>query len=158
MKGFTLIEMVMYMGIFSLILIIVLPSFYFVSASVDREKTLMLESEEMNFILAKVDRLISDSAEIIEPLPNQTRDILKLNLARLPSEQVTIGLEENSIYIQRGLGGTREKINSDRVKISNLNFEHVPENQYRRSAVSFSFQINSHSVPTSTLQISRRNL
>lgn len=152
-NGFTIIETVTYLGILSLVFAVVLPTFYFVITGVGENQINTVRSEEMNFILAKINQLLSSAISIENPNENEEGKVLKIILSDSAHLWVEIKESTSSIFIKRNDGGS-EKINSGRVIISDLVFFHNPASEFSYDSVSYAFTIDSISVPTTTIEIS----
>lgn len=152
-KGFTIIEVVTYLGILSAILTVILPTFYFVSKAIKDNQSLAIRSEEINFISAKINNLISSATSIQEPFVDEGGKILKIIIDGSVHSVIEITESADSIFIKRNRG-VPEKINSGRVLISDLVFFRNSANSFFPNSISYSFKVDSYSVPTTTIEIS----
>lgn len=154
--GFTLIEAVSYLGLLSLILVLILPAFFNFFIAAEREMSSLSESEDTSFASRKIIGLISSAAEIGWPPASESDVKLKVRPLNEPQERVIIGLLGEAVFVKRENGsGEMKFLNSGRAKISDLMFVHNPEDEFSRASVSFSFSINSRQISTTTVEIAR---
>lgn len=152
-KGFTIIETVMYIGILSMIFAILLPIFYLATTSSIENQLSLTEIEEESFVRTKINHFISSAQSIETPTAGQLSNFLKLTLIDSHGTKIEVRENGNFILLKQG-SGEEEKINSGRVKVSDLRFIHNPSTHSSPDSVSYGFIINSYQVPTSTTEIS----
>ena len=71
-KGFTIIELVIYLGITSIMMLAVFGSLYEILRTRDLEKERSFAMEEANFVLRKLDNIITNASSIEFPAPGIT--------------------------------------------------------------------------------------
>jgi len=119
-KGFLLIEVVLYIALFSLVAIGTFSSFYYV-LSVDQELTEgALIIDEAEFFLGKISWVINISDEIISPSRGGSSETL---VARSDFQGViSVSLDEEGLFI-RYEEGEKNYLNNSKVRPENLIFE-----------------------------------
>ncbi len=151
-KGFTLIETLTYLALLSAVFVITLPAFYLFTAAIEKEKISIIESEESNFISAKISRIISDTTSIFEPLPGESGPTLRAKTYNDPSSEITIGLDRDRVFIKRG-NSPKIYLNSLLVPVSSVSFAYIEESENTPASIGFSFIINLRKLATTTLPI-----
>lgn len=109
-KGFTLIEVVMYLGLFTLIIGSVLTSVDSILEANARSHTKVMVQEEGAFILGKIDWALTGvtSAQVI--LGNS----LATNKSNYPSNPIEISIEaDGNVFIKKGAGAAMRLNNSN---------------------------------------------
>ena len=103
--GFTLIETVIYIGLFSFMLGGMLQSAFALMQSADVESANVQINEEMSFVMHKIDWMLSGVQDIQSPtgLPaSYTLKIAKYNFAFNP---LTLSSQNGVLTLSRGSGG-----------------------------------------------------
>ncbi len=121
-KGFTLIETLIYLALFSVIMAGILTSVYSVSQTSSRNQTKAMILEEGTFLSAKIDWVFSNTSEVIWPVSASS----SLSVITFDGTEIIIDLNNNNLRIARGTT-TPEILNNTNVWISNLSFVHSVE-------------------------------
>lgn len=148
-KGFTLIEMLIYLALFSLIIGGFLVATFQIIQGNDSAQQKAVVEEEANFLLRKIDWALSGVGSINAPLPGLTRPTLSITKPGLPAGQnpLVFNFSSGNIWLQRGTGSPAI-LNSSNVAISNLLFNHIPASAQKPEAVKASFNIGSRVFET----------
>ncbi len=120
-KGFTLIEVVVYLGLFSLLFVGVLSTALSVTETGERTQARVVLGQEANFLRAKVNREIDLAASISVPATNATGSVLSVVT---PAGTVSFDALGSEARLQRG-SGTWSTLNASNVQVSNLAFQHT---------------------------------
>jgi len=78
MKGFTLIETVIYITLFSVLLFGLVNMSYLILQNLDRHDTNINVLEEGTFIVTKIDWLLTAAQTVYEPVLNSSSTVLRL--------------------------------------------------------------------------------
>lgn len=128
-SGFTFIETLIYLGLFSIIIGGALVTTYSIISSTSRTEKNIIIQEEANFLLRKIDWALSGVTSIPEPsLGNsgETLCVFKINFVNNP---VKFSVSDGKMYIQSGGGscsgvGPAFQLNSDNVRVAGVDFLH----------------------------------
>lgn len=125
-KGFTLIETIIYAGLFSVIISLVLVGVFQIIESQDRAQAIVETQEEANFIMRKIRWALLGVQSINQPLAGTTSSLLSVNKFNFGQNPVIFDVASDSIRLATGGGGSLT-LNSRDVKIVSLVFEHIPQ-------------------------------
>lgn len=123
-RGFTLIEVVIYLGLFAILIGGgVICSFNLFEAAAFGS-TRMLLQEEQDFLLAKMEWSLHNSEEILSPAPEESGGELILRLH--DGSVIRFSHQDDGVSFRRG---TNEPVilTTDRVTVVNVHFRHVVE-------------------------------
>jgi len=119
-QGFTLIETLIYLGLFTIIMVGVVAVAYSTFEANGRLQTKTLIQEEGDFLLAKLNwALTGATAATVVSLPSLPS--LTLTRANNPT-QVVFDKNGNFLEIKRNGSPTGDNLNNSDVQITNLNF------------------------------------
>lgn len=119
--GFTLIEMIIYLALFSILIGGAVVAVYSVFESGDRNQTHAMLQEEGNFLAAKINWTLSGAEAISSPAVNATGGVLTLTKFG-SSDELEIELSPGG-DMTLSVGGNPEVVlNNTNVDISNLTF------------------------------------
>lgn len=117
--GFTLIELIIYMGIFSMILLILLQLFGVVLDVLNESQSDSMVFEDANYISARINFDIKNASDLTLPLnPGETNQELKLTIN---GQEYVYRITDNNLTLSDGSG--TYNLNSYDTTISNLNFK-----------------------------------
>lgn len=138
-KGFTLVEFLFYIALFSVFfvgLFTMLQIFYDNRA----DNNIRLEVEQNGLIISQIiSQEIRNAQGIIHPSLNQSDDYLSLESYESQRSPIIISLNNNQILYSEGASFS-DNLSSKRVEISNLVFQNQTENNV--NVVNFSFEIS----------------
>ena len=117
-QGFTLLEVLIYISLFSFIVGSSLTTFYQISGSNLSLDSEILKIKESEFVLNKINWLLSSADKIVEPTENSVSDKLKV---MKDGELFSIFESENQIFLEEN--GFANSLSIGEVKINNLSFE-----------------------------------
>ncbi len=146
MKGFTLIEVIVYLALFALILGGAVISAYNVFESSGRGGSRGMLQEEGDFVMAKISWALSGASAIASPaivtLPcSATSDTLSVSKWDSAVDPVAITLTGTNATISKK-GAAAVPINSSSVQISNLRFKHCWLGGANPDSLEASFTVN----------------
>lgn len=119
-NGFTLIETVIYLGLFAIIMAGVLTSVYSVSQTGGRNQARAMIQEEGTYLLGKIDWVLS-GAETIN-LPIGSGNVLQVSTFN--GGVIEVGLSGSNIYLTHP-PEFPQILNNTNIEISNLEFIHT---------------------------------
>ena len=121
-NGFTLIEMIVYIGLFSMIIGGAIVSAYNIFESINRNQTKAMMAEEGIFIIGKINWALT-GATAIDLLYSNKISITKSGIS--PSDDPLIfDNSDGEMRLKRGVNSP-QIINNTNVKINNLVFVHT---------------------------------
>ncbi len=125
--GFTLIEVLVYLALFSIVMSGVIASAYQVFESAGRDRTRSLMQEEGDFVSAKIDWALSGaqivSAPAAPPSGGACTESNTLSVTKWDATSIVINLSGSDIVIARN-GGQERALNASDVAVSALLFKH----------------------------------
>ncbi len=124
-KGFTLIETVIYIALFTIIMSLILTAFFQIFGSYNQNKGRIEIEGEANFIMQKIIWAMSGAQTINSPALNATSSTLSINKFNYASNPIVFSLSSSTAMLSRG-GSMALPISNNIVKISKLEFEHLP--------------------------------
>src|SRR3989344_7974807 len=138
MRGFTLVETLIYIALFSLIFSGALLAVYELLAGSQKNTQKVIIEEEANFLLRKIEWALTGADEILEPVEGENGRALLIDRA---DEKVGFVLVGDNLAISRD-AGSPVPLNNERVGVSVLTFEHLPATGEKPAAVRTSFVIS----------------
>lgn len=147
MRGFTLIETLIYSALLSLTIGLTLGAVYqLVEGSEDlREK--VVREEEANFVMRKLSWALTGANTINTPASGATSTTLSVNKTGFAQNPIVFDLSGGSIRIQKA-GGAASALSNSLVSVSGLLFEHVPASGNAPAAAKTSFTISPNTYQT----------
>jgi len=134
-KGFTLIEAIMYLAIFSMLLTAMLSVSAMLVQSATQGNTVAMLSEEGNFLLAKISSDLT-SAQLVEaPQSGQSGTTLTADTTTYSS-----GPQKSGLYILEGLAEP-VRLNNSNTWLDNLLFYHQAASNYLPESVGVHFTL-----------------
>lgn len=124
-KGFTLVEMLIYVAIFSVFIVTINAFFNLVSSYKSRGEMIMEVSEQGQFVIKTISRAIRNSKSINSPIAGSSLDSLSLETYNPSLNPTIFSLTENGVLqIKEGVNNEEFLIN-DKVLIENLIFTNI---------------------------------
>ena len=118
--GFTLLEVLLYLGLFAIVIGGLLTSTMMIFLGNDRTQTKIMVQEEMDFLLAKINATAIGAASISQPASGAEGSTLVVTKSGTP---ITFTLNAGSIQMQKGVG-TPLTLNNSNITVSSLVFKH----------------------------------
>lgn len=124
-QGTTLIEIIMYLGLFSIIIGGSVTAAYGMFESQGRNQTQSMVQEEGNFILQKIDWALTGATSVTISPSNQ----LLINRSGItPSENPISFYTSGGVMLMQRNGGPITNLSNTNISISNLTFIHTTSN------------------------------
>ncbi|MCX7616324.1 MAG: prepilin-type N-terminal cleavage/methylation domain-containing protein [Patescibacteria group bacterium] len=125
-QGFSLMEMLIYVGILGIVASVATGIFLSVT-KVQTEQSAQVEiSGQLNFAMQTIQRLIRNSS-LVDINPGTPTTSLTLRMKDSAVDPTTIYLENGRIYVKEGANGTPQSITSDRVVVDSLEFKKLTQ-------------------------------
>ena len=119
-KGFTLIEFLIYMGLFSILLVVTFQMFSSIfSVQLESESTSSVDSDG-KYIMQRFTYDMNRASSITTPATQGTSSAT-LTLV-VNSQNLTYSLNGNNLQLQNTTAGTTDQLNSTDTTVSNLSF------------------------------------
>ena len=150
-SGFLLIEVLLYLALFGIIVGGSVSVFYSLLESSESVSQDALVSDEAEFILGKINWMLSGDVTIEEPLSGESGNKLEVVKNNFPDNPLILEKVGDDILLKRGHNDAHI-LNNSRILIEDLNFENiivstVPEQNILRA----SFVISGNTYSTSRL-------
>jgi type II secretory pathway pseudopilin PulG len=146
-SGFTLIEIIVFMGIFSAMALVFLTILVVVSRIHVRESASAEVNQQSSYLLRTIEASVQ-GASLVELDADVSTTTLKLRMASSSIDPTYIYLSSAHVYIKEGNSGIPQQISSDRVDVTTLNFT-KRQNPGAKDTVALGMSVSYH---TSNLQ------
>lgn len=147
-KGLTIIELLIYLALVSLIAALATTAVYpMINSSSYYQSWVEIENEG-NFIIKKIDWALSGFYLINQPSAGAVSSTLSINKSNFSDNPIVFNLSGDNLYLTIGAGDPII-INNENVKISAINFEHFIANG-TSSAVGVELKIGHNKLSAST--------
>lgn len=125
MKGFTLIELIIYAGIVAMILVVAVTFAWQIVQGNIKLGALREVEQNANFAMEKITRAIRNSSKIVQPNdPGENSSWLELNMQDAAKTPTRFEISEEKITMKEGNGSPME-LTTDLVKVTNLKFTNL---------------------------------
>jgi len=142
-KGFSLIELILYMGILS---ILIVALFQLLTAIFDiqlESQTTSAVSTDAGYILNKLEYDISRADSINVPGVGNQDQILELTIG---SDTFTYSLLNDNLMVDENPAATQDQINSFNTKVTSINFHRLSDNLGNLESVTIDFTLESEAL------------
>jgi type II secretory pathway pseudopilin PulG len=150
--GFTLIETLVYLGLFTIIMGGGLVAAYQLMSAADSENQKAAVEQEGNFLLRKFDWALSGLCQINIPATPGSAATLSIDKTNFGQNPLFFDLSGDAVQLTRA-GGSAVPLTSARVKVTSLNFDRLAV-AGQPEAVRVSFTMNGR--PFTTTQFLRK--
>lgn len=120
-KGFTLIEVVVYIALFAILMGGAIVTAYSVFESAAHNQTIAIVEEEGNFLTGKIDWALSNAQSIVQPAAGSASSILQIT--EYSGSNITLSLTGGAMQIQDSTGSF--PLSTSNVLVTNLVFTHT---------------------------------
>lgn len=144
-RGFTLIETVIYLGLFSMVMSMSLVVFYQILGSENQHRDRVEVDAEANFMMQKIQWALTGAQTINQPGLNATGSTLSVNKFNYSQNPVVLDLDSRSLRITKG-GSNPVLLGSGRVSVNQLTFEHLPAVQSAPEGVKVTLAVVSSDI------------
>ena len=121
--GTTLIEVIIYLALLSVIIGGFLVSFFNLIDSNSKTTNQVLAANDIKFVLSKIELSLRESQAISTPLLEESGSELRF---AGPDGEIHFFLDSEILYMKR-VGDDARPLNSESVPISSVLFEHLPD-------------------------------
>jgi len=144
-KGFTLIETIIYLGLFSVISSLSIAVLYQIIGSYNQHRDRVEVDTEANFMMQKIQWAVTGAQTINQPALNATGSALSVNKFNYPQNPIVLDLGSRNLRISKG-GGAPVFLGSGRVYLGQLVFEHLPAVQSAPDGVKVTLSVVSSDI------------
>lgn len=138
--GFTLVELLVFMGIFTTVVLAFISIFVSVTRIHVRELAAVEVNTQSQFLLQTIQYYVERSS-LIEMSADATTSTLTLRMSATAEDPTTIYLSDGQVYLRKTAGGTPEPLTSPQIEVVSLNFTKRANAPARDSvAVTFSME------------------
>ena len=124
MKGFTLIELVVYAGILAIILVLIFNFSWQIIYGEIKSQTLLETQQNARFAMEKITRNIEKASAINSPAPGSSSNTLSLKMPETNLDPTVFEIFNDKLRIIEGTN-TPLELTSDRVLVKNLQFTNL---------------------------------
>ncbi len=117
-NGFTLIELIIYLALFSLLMLGCLSSARGIADSAERTRDEALVLEESLFVLERIRHLLNDAERVMAPLPEEESGTLTIEDG--DGSRISIGRRDGSVMYTRD--GVASPLTAPAVAVTALSF------------------------------------
>jgi len=144
-KGFTLIEMLIYIALFSIIMVGLISGIYLIIQNAGKTTFKVGASEEINFVLKKIDWALTNASKINTPTSGSsaTLSIDQYDFADNPIV-IRYNSDTGDVEFQTN-GGTFYPLTTKNVKVNSLSFTYIPSNSGSPEGIQAKLSINNMS-------------
>lgn len=146
-RGFTLIEVIVYLALFSVIISGAMVGTYQIIEGSKLTQSHIYTQEEANFILQKIDWALSGVSAISVPAAGNSGSSLVITKADYAFNPIMLDSNGGSLRIKTGTGAFFE-LNNQAVIVANLNFEHKPSVGTRPESLRVIFTVDGNNFET----------
>ncbi|MEK7151153.1 MAG: prepilin-type N-terminal cleavage/methylation domain-containing protein [Patescibacteria group bacterium] len=139
-KGFSLIEVLIYSAIFSLMLVGVLGGVYMIIQGANQSNARLVADDEANFVLRKINWVLTGTNSINVPGAGLSGSTLSVNKAGIILP-IKVRLHLQNIELDSGTG-TYVPLDTANVVAASLSFQHIPASGNKPPAVRAVFYLN----------------
>ena len=147
MKGFTLIETIVYAALVTIIMAGALVAVYQVLESNNALYNKIITEQEANFLLRKFTWALSGVSAINLPAVGATSSVFSLNKINFSENPLVFDLNATDVRLKRG---SKEPaiLNTQNVKITNLVFQHLASVGNGPEAIKINLTVGTQSFST----------
>lgn len=136
MKGFTLIETIIYIGIIA----IIISSFLLISQQIifssSRTRHQIELTENQKFLVQKINWLLRNVDIINTPLPNTSSSVLSINKVNFADNPIVLSLANNVVYLTTGSTTTSTApLTNNSVIVTSLTFYQLTFSSSSQNAI-----------------------
>ncbi len=149
-KGFTLVELLIFMGIFSILMITMLELMTSIFDVQLESQSTSSVTRDSGFILNRLSYDVLGSTGITTPVPGSQSATLVLTKG---TTTYTYSLSGGNLMFTDSSLGTSDQLNSIDTTVSNLNFLRLSSSGSARSTITASFTLTSKTVRRGGVQV-----
>ena len=124
MRGFTLIEFIIYIGIVAVILVVALNFGWEIIYGNTKSQAIREVQQNSRLAMAKITESILAASEIDTPLPGDSVSELELKMQNAGLDPTVFEVDDNVLTIKQGANGPYQLTNN-RVRVTSLQFTNV---------------------------------
>ena len=148
-KGFTLIEILVVVGILGIIAVVASNVFFTTLRSSGKTKVLTIVKENGDYALSVMERLIRDSQEVVTNSDGQycINGMNKIKVKRIDGTEIEFACEEEGTVNGR-IASNSARLTSNEVKVNSCSFDCEAKGQFYPKTVIINFTLSQSTVTT----------
>ncbi len=150
-------ETIIYIGLFSIIMSLVLTAFFEIFGSVSQNRDRVEIEGEANFVMQKIIWAMSGAQTINSPAVGATSSTLSINKFNYASNPIVFSLSSSTAYISRG-GGEAIPISNNFIKVSRLEFERTQAQADVPEGIKITLSVSASSTLLRTASTTLKNI
>jgi len=139
-KGFTFIELILYVSIFVMMLATIIPFSWDVIGSSRKSATQQEVNSQARYISERIKYEIRNAKDLNFVLGGA---LISLKTSTPATDPTIIGFSDNNIIIMQGPGSPQIKLNSDNTIVTNRSFTNYTSIDNKTKNIQFKFTLNS---------------
>jgi type II secretory pathway component PulJ len=155
-KGFTLLDTVVYIGLFSLVTSFVIVILYQIIAGQGQHRNRVEVDAESNFMMQKIVWALTGAQTINQPAVNATSSVLSVSKYGFSENPLVFDVGSRNLRLTRG-SGTPALLGNNRVYVGELLFEHLPSSLNAAEAVRVTLTVDSSDITRPTASTTLTN-
>ncbi len=124
-EGFSLVELLIYIGIIGVVSGMLVGILSTVTKTQVQESAQNEVTDQLNFVMSTVQRLVRDSS-MIQMDSGVATSTLQLRMSALANDPTLVYLSNGQVYVQQGTGAA-QSITSDKVNVDSLQFKKLSQ-------------------------------
>ncbi len=140
--GFTLLELVLYIGLFAVIVSISIVILYQMLQNNDQNRSFLEVEEEANFVARKIQWAVTGATTVSQPPPNQTSSVLSVTKYNFGKNPLVFSLSGEALALARGASSSIT-LTSQNVKVMNFSVHTIPSIGSVATSVKMTFSVES---------------
>ncbi len=124
MKGFTLIEFIIYIAILAVVLLVSFNFSWQIIFSNEKAQSQREVQQNARFVMEKISRILRQAKSVNTPSPGSSANILSLEMKDPLLDPTVFEITDNKLYITQGADPSYELTNN-RVEVSNIQFRNL---------------------------------
>lgn len=144
-QGFTLVEVILYVAIFSSVALLVITSVFQIFEGTKANQGRLIVEKEANFIMQKIAWSLGDASAFHEPTGGATSSRLSVDKGGFSGNPVVIRLNGGVVELSRA-SGTFAAISNNHAVVQTLVFEHIPVEVNSPEGVKITFVLRASST------------
>jgi type II secretory pathway pseudopilin PulG len=145
-EGFTLIEVVIYIGLFGIMVAGLIVAVYQLSEGARGASNKVSTGEEINFVLKKLDYVLNDASDIINPVSG-TANELEVNKTDYDNNPILVRLNETESIVEIceedcSLAEDFKPITTKNVTVGTLSFKYMPSYGVRNEGIEITLVVD----------------
>ncbi len=143
--GFTLIEIIVYISLFSVVTSFMIVVFYQLIGGETSNRNRIDVDTEANFMMQKIIWAVTGTDAINRPATNATDTTLSVNKYNYSQNPIVFDIGSRNLRISKA-SGTPVVLGSNRITVNELTFEHLPAIQSAPEGLKITLKVSSADI------------